>query len=134
MLSNSISRDSPHATTSFYNRVTAVESSPERWLPGQFIDATTQHCSMVDFHSIVSAPMQSSISSHLNKLDETLSTLTSRLEKIEGVTANTAKFNMQFGFSTPQFTVRLSSCESSRVGSGLKQRKWHVPTGLAGST
>ena len=102
-------------------------------MPGEFIDTTTLHLSMVDFHSIVSAK-QSSISSHLNKLDETLSTLTSRLEKIEGVAANTAKLNMQSGFSTPQSTIRLSSCESSSGGSGLKQRKRRVPTGLAVST
>ena len=135
MQTNSVFSSAPHPTTSFYNTcTTSVEQSPDHWCPGEFIDVNTQQSSLMDFHSLVST-MQSSISSHFNKLDGTLSTLTSHLEKLEeGVAANTAKLNVQPGFSTPQSTFSSSSCESSGGGSGVTQRKRSVPTGLAVSS
>ena len=67
----------------------------------------------MDFPSLV-LTMEFSISSHLNKLDGTLSIITSRLEKLEeGVAANIPKLNIQSSFSPPQSTFNSSSCESS---------------------
>ena len=68
----------------------------------------------------------------MSKLDGTLSTITTRLEKLEeGVAVNTAKLNTQpSSLSTLQSTSSSSSCKSSG-GCGSRQRKRRSPTGLS---
>jgi len=119
-----------HSTSSFYNRI-SVNDSPDHWQPGEYINTGVAQNQTQDLHSLLSS-MQSSINAHLSKIDGTLSTLNTRLEKLEeGVAVNSAKLNSQPTCSTPQTTPTSSSCESSGGGIGSKHRKRRLPTGLS---
>ena len=60
-----------------------MEDSPNHWRPGEYISPDPVQNPMEDFHSLVSS-MQSSISSQLSKLNGTLATITSRLDRANG--------------------------------------------------
>lgn len=93
----------PKPTSSFYGRVTSVPTSPEQcWQPGEYLPSQSPPSPAVDFHTLLSE-MQSSISSELNRLHGTLSNITDRLMKLEGVAVNTAKLSSQPSCSTPHY-------------------------------
>ena len=117
------------APSSFYNRVTTVSDSPERfWQPGEHIPSGTPPVPTVDFQSLVSE-MQSSISSELSKIQGTLSLITDRLSNLEeSVALNTAKLSSQPSCSMPVSTPSTSSSESS---GNSRKRKRHVPTEIS---
>lgn len=127
----SVVSTNPQPTSSFYGRVSTVPRSPEQcWQPGEYLPSQSPPSPAVDFHTLLSE-MQSSISSELNKLHGTLSTITDRLMKLEeGVAVNTAKLSSQPSCSTPHSTP-TSSCESSGGTVSSKKRKRRVPTGLS---